>query len=117
MKKKIFAGASSGILASMLILGAGNVYADTSADSTPTEIYTPGSLNRGMHMMHRFNSVTKVHSLATQLGISEETVRNELQSGKSVKQILLDHGITGVELQKAFSHKEKKNAKGWKKNQ
>ncbi len=99
IKKRFLAGASSSILASMLLFSSGHVYADTI--EAPIPAYTSRQ-ESGMHMMHRFNSVTKINSLALQLGLNPEDVRAELSRGKSVKELLLDKGITGTELEKAF---------------
>jgi DNA-binding CsgD family transcriptional regulator len=44
-----------------------------------------------------------VEALANNLGLNSIEIKQELISGKSLKQILLENGITPDELQVAFS--------------
>ncbi len=111
MKKALFAGASSGIVAGMLLVGSSTVFADTTADySVPA--YTQNASATGMHMMHRWNSTTKINALANHLGLNTDEVNQELKSGKTLKQILQENGIVPGQLQKALI--SKKNSKTWK---
>jgi hypothetical protein len=108
MGKRFLVGASSSIVAGMLIMGsASNLYADTI--DTPinnTQSYSQNAKS-GMHMMHRWNSHTKAGGLAAQLGLDPATVKAELKSGKTMKQILQDNGIVPGQLQKAFDSAKK----------
>ena len=114
MKKVLFAGASSGIVASMLLTGSSTVFADTVADySVPA--YTQNTSPKGMHMMHRWNGASKATSLANQLGLDPSLVKDELKSGKKLKQILQENGIVPEQLQKALT--SKKSSKTWKNSQ
>ncbi len=105
MKKRILLGASSGILAGMMWMGSGTAYAETQDYASPTEIT---SNPKGMHLMHSWNSSPKVGKLAASLGLDTATVKEELKSGKTLKQILQDNGIVPDQLQKAFTVKSKK---------
>ncbi len=113
MRKRFIAGASGSILASMLFVGGATAFADTVEYSAPNVPSQNASIPNGMHMMHRFNSVTKINSLASQLGISSDEIKTELQSGKTLKQILQERGIVPGQLERAFSarHKSKKSKK------
>ena len=108
MKKAIMAGASSGIVAGMFLVGSSTVFADTTAvDSAenPTSSYTQNTNNTGMHIMHRWNRATKINALANSLGLDKRQIRQELKSGKTLKQILQENGIVPAELDKAFNGK------------
>ncbi|MES2213431.1 MAG: hypothetical protein V4473_01150 [Patescibacteria group bacterium] len=108
VKKRILLGASSGILAGMMWMGSGTAYADTQDYSSPTEQV---SAPTGMHLMHSWNSTAKVGKLATSLGLDRGMVKKELKSGKTLKQILQEHGIVPDQLDKAFTIKNKKSFK------
>jgi len=96
IKNKFMAGARGGILTSMMLVGAASASAQTVADyASPVQTSRNTS---GMHMMHRYNSKTKVSALVRGLGLSKETVRGELATGKTIKQILQEHGITMDQL-------------------
>lgn len=99
------AGASSGIVAGMFLVGSNVAFADTTNYSAPA--YTQNTSANGMHMMRRWNSKGKINTLATQLGLDPNEIRNELKSGKTLKQILQENGIVPGQLQKAF-YKNKK---------
>ena len=91
----------------MFLVGGTNVaFAETSDYSIP--ISAQGARAMGMHMMHRWNSTTKVSSLATHLGLDSALVKQELKSGKTLKQILQENGIVPGQLQKAFENSDKK---------
>lgn len=96
IKNTFIAGARGGILTSMMLMGAASASAQTVTNYT-----SPVQSSRntsGMHMMHRYNSKTKVSALVRGLGLSKESVRSELASGKTIKQILQEHGITMDQL-------------------
>ena len=105
--KKILVGASRGIVAGMFLMGVSTpTFAETADYSVPS--YSKVSNVSGMHMMHRWNSKTKVNSLVNQLGLDSEQIKNEIKSGKSLKQILHENGIETSALHKAFVKKEQK---------
>ncbi len=110
MGKKFLVGASSSIVAGMLLVGTtGHVFADTN-DQTPAP-YEQTAGGSGMHMMHRWNSHTKAGNLAVQLGLDPQEVKAEIKSGKSVKQILQDHGIVPGQIQAALKTAKHRNKK------
>jgi hypothetical protein len=112
MKKAILAGASSGIVAGMILMGSGNTaYAETSELSVPA--YTQNAEPTGMHMMHKWNSVGKAGAIAGGFGLDKDMVKAELKSGKTMKQILQENGIVLNALDKNMRHI---NKKGWRKN-
>lgn len=112
--KRILVGASSSIVAGLLIVGANPAFADTTADYVPATFeQSTGDPHTGMHMMRSWNSDAKVGKLALQLGLDPEEVKQEIKSGKTVKQILQDNGIVPGQLQKAFSSNKKHS---WKKS-
>ena|SRR3989338_4947386 len=105
--KRLLVGASSSIVAGLLIAGtASNVFADTT-DYSPSSTYEQNAGETGMHMMHRWNSDTKAGTLAVQLGLNKEKIKQEIKSGKTVKQILQEHGIVPGQLQKALESGKK----------
>jgi hypothetical protein len=112
MKKAILAGASSGIVAGMILMGSGNTaYAETSELSVPA--YTQSSAPNGMHMMHKWNSVGKAGAIAGGFGLDKDVVRAELKSGKTMKQILQENGIVIKGDRKSGN---RMGVKGWRKN-
>ncbi|MEQ1561255.1 MAG: hypothetical protein ABL899_00870 [Nitrospira sp.] len=115
LKRAIFAGASSSIVAGMLLVGSSTVFAETSdfAESS-VPAYTQSTTDSGMHLMRRWNSTAKINSLANSLGLDPDEVKQELKSGKPLKQILQENGIVPNQLQKAFEGKKKTNNRHWK---
>lgn len=109
IRKNIIAGASGGIMAGMLIVGSSTAYAETADLSVPA--YTQDAASTGMHLMHRWNSPTKVNSLAVGLGLDPEKVKEELKSGKTLKQILQENGIVPAQIQKAITTNRKSHMK------
>jgi len=102
MRNRLIAGASTGILAGMIFMAGNTVFAETNDLSSPSNTSTAPS---GMHFMHRFNSETRAGSLATTLGLDKAQIKQELKSGKTMKQILQEHGIVPDQLHKAFTRK------------
>lgn len=105
MKRAIAAGAGGGMMAGMLIIGAGSAYAETTG-------YVRGAHKNtsSMHLMRRWNSESKINSLAVRLGLNKDKVKNGLRSGKGLKQILIENGIAPGEINRAFKkNKEKIN--------
>lgn len=112
--KKMLVGASSGIIAGMFLMGVGTPSITEASEfaeySAPA--YSQNSGAYGMHTMRRWNSKSKINSLINTLGLDQNKINEELNSGKTLKQILSENGIETTELQKAFSIKTKKN-KSW----
>ena len=114
MKKVLIASAGTSIMAGMLLMGVGHTaLAETLDYSAPA--YTQNSTTTGMHMMRRWNSGRKVSGLAKHLGLDSSLVTAELKSGKTVKQILQEHGIVPGQLGKAFESRTQHKGKNWKK--
>ncbi len=112
VKKAIIAGASSGIVAGMILMGSGNTaFAETSDLSIPA--YTQNASANGMHFTHKWNSVGRAGVIASGLGLDKEQVKQELKSGKTMKQILQEHGIVLNNVDKNANNKH--HAKGWRK--
>jgi hypothetical protein len=109
MKKVLWAGASTSVLAGMFLVGGGAVIADTIDQPQVAQV---SKTQDGMHMMHRWNSEAKAGALAVQLGLSKNDVKRALKSGKPLKQILQENGIVPGQLQKAFESKENSSGKG-----
>ena len=106
IQRTIIAGASSGIVAGMLLMGtASTALAEATDLSVPA--YTENTA-KGMHLMHRWNSTKKASSLGVHLGLDRAKVKQELKSGKTLKQILQENGIVPDQLQKAFENSGKK---------
>ncbi len=99
MRKMIWEGARTGVLTSMILAGAALGGRSALAAVNPEYVASVTAKNAsGMHLTHRFNSPTKAATLAVQLGLDPQMVKSEMQSGKTLKQILLDHGITMNQL-------------------
>ena len=98
IKEKFLFGATSSIIAGVLFVGANTAFADVLEHVRPTKIERTSP----MHLMRRWNSVPKINALATQLGLDVGQVREELKSGKTLKQILQENGVDIKELHKAF---------------
>lgn len=113
MKKAIIAGASTGIVAGMILMGGNTALAESAELTNP--FYAQSTSATGMHMMHRFNSLPKINSLAADLGLDPVLVREEINSGKTLKQVMQDHGIVLSQIDKAFSKKTSRNNKNWRK--
>ncbi len=108
------AGAGTGIVAGMLLVSSSTVFADT--DAPIASPYAQNTNLTGMHMMHRWNSATKINALANSLGLDTSTVTSELKSGKNLKQILQENSIVPGQLQKALTSKKGGQKKAWKKS-
>jgi hypothetical protein len=102
MKRSLLVGASGGLLAGVLLAGAGTAYAE-SADYAAPQASIASTTIPGMHMMRRWNSGAKAGGLAAKLGLDKAEMRQEMKSGKTLKQILQEHGIVPDQLYKAFS--------------
>ncbi len=114
IKDSIMVGAGTGIVAGMILMGTGSA-ALAEGVETGVPAYSQNASNTGMHIMHRWNSPTKVSSLASSLGLDREAVREGIKSGKTLKQVLQDNGIVPSQIQKAFGE-ERGHKKGWRKN-
>ena len=114
VKKVIIAGASSGIMAGMLLMGVSNVaLAETADISTPG--YSQSTNDTGMHMMRRWNTPKGQTAIAGGLGLSRAQIRQELKSGKTMKQIMQEHGIDTSVLHGKVGERNM-GARGWRKN-
>ncbi|MFZ2522261.1 MAG: hypothetical protein WAX44_00235 [Minisyncoccia bacterium] len=107
MRKAVIASASGSLMAGMLLVGAGNVYAE-SLDALSLVNKTELS---GMHLMHKWDSVTRVSSIASRIGLDPEVLRKEIRSGKTMKQILQENGITPKDLGVALGSNKKSQMK------
>ena len=96
MKKIIWDSARGSILTGMIVMGAGTAFAQTPSDYVPP-VQTSRNAS-GMHTMHRFKSQAKIQAVVSGLGLSRSTIKEELKSGKTIKQILQEHGITMDQL-------------------
>lgn len=114
IKNTIITSAGTGIMAGMLLVGGNTAYAE--AHDMPVQAYSQNAAGTGMHIMHKWNSVTKINSLAGSLGLDKAKVAEEVKNGKTLKQILQDNGIVPSQIQKAFVNKKQHEKKGWKKN-
>ena len=102
MKEKLWAGASGGLLAGMMLVSANTAFAQVPLNHRMTEQYTQDIRISGktsaMHTMRRWNSVSRINSLASQLGITSDEIKAEIKSGKTIKQILLEKGFDTSQL-------------------
>ncbi len=115
VKNALIAGASSGIVAGMILMGSSNTaLADSSDMSTTLPAYSESTTLTSMHMMHRWTSPAKINTLAAQLGLDPQVIKQEINSGKTMKQILQDNGIVPSELQQAYGKTPPKGKKNWK---
>lgn len=114
MKKAIMAGASSGIVAGMILMGTGNVAIAETIDQSATA-YTQNASDTGMHMMRRWNTPKGQTAVAGGLGLTRDQIKTELKSGKTMKQIMQEYGIDTTALKHASSRKGF-SGKGWRKN-
>ncbi len=89
MKKKRFL-ATGGLVTSMLIAGATQSYAQVSPTS-----------NQGIVRSKSLEIVSE------DLGINEEDFREELRSGKTPKEVLIDQGFNPAQIHKLFKEEDK----------
>ncbi len=107
MRKAVIASASGSLMAGMLLVGAGNVYAE-SLDALSLINKTELS---GMHLMHKWNSVTRASSIASRIGLDPDLLKREIRSGKTMKQILQENGISPKDLGVALDSNKKSQMK------
>ena len=113
IKESFIVGASSGLMAGMIFIGSANsVFAEGVDLNTPA--YTQNISSKGMHMMRKWNSKSRISALTNNLGLDQNYVNEELKSGKNIKQILSENGIDTTQLDKAFNGKSRH--KSWKKH-
>lgn len=111
IKDKFIASAGGGLVAGMIFMGTAN---SALAETVSFSNYPKSSVT-GMHVMRRWNSKPRINTLINTLGLDESFVKDELKSGKSIKQILVENGISTDSLDKAFNGKSRH--KSWKKYQ
>ena len=108
MKRTLVMGASSGIVAGMILMGsARTVLAETAENFIPA--YSQNTTVKGMHLLRRWNSPSKINSLVGSLGLNSNEVKQELKSGKTLKQILQENGIDTTLLHRAFGNFDRKH--------
>ncbi len=110
IKERFIVGASGGLMAGMIFIGSANTVLAEGADLKSS--YSQ-SATSGMHVMHKWNSKSRVNALASNLGLEQSYIDEELKSGKTVKQILQENGVDTTKLNKAFG---KNKNKSWRKN-
>lgn len=115
IKKAIWAGASTGVVTGLIIMGVASP-AITEASESAVTSYTQNTGISPMHTMRRWNSPSRATSLAVSLGLDPDMVSQEIKSGKHMKQILQENGIMPDQIQKAFNSNSKKshNKRMWK---
>ena len=97
VKKAIIAGASTGIVAGLILMGYSNTaLADTTDLSIPA--YTQSTSDTGVHVMRKWNTPKGLNALAGMLGLDRDEIRNELKSGKTIKQIMQEYGVNPSDL-------------------
>lgn len=52
---------------------------------------------------------TQIATIASQLGLDAHQIQAEIESGKTLRQILIDHNITADQIRKVFDAHQKKN--------
>lgn len=112
IKEKFIVGASGGLVAGMIFIGSANTVL---AETITRPGYSKVATTTGMHVMRRWNTRQKINSLVNTLGLDPNLVQEELNSGKSVKQILIDNGVDTSGLDKALNGHSRH--KSWKKHQ
>lgn len=101
MKRAILAGASSGIVAGMIFMAStSTAFADTVDANVPS--FIQNTSDSGVHMMRRWKSGKGVKSIAKSLGLSREKIKEELRSGKTMKQIMQENGIDPAEVSRGL---------------
>ncbi|MBA3732774.1 hypothetical protein H0W91_00125 [Patescibacteria group bacterium] len=115
VKNTLWTGASTGLMAGMLLMGTGRALAADTTEYATVPYSDTQTQTTGMHMMHRWNSSKKINALATHLGLDVDKVNEEIKSGATLKQILQENGIVPGQLEKAFSVKKNGPQKKWKK--
>ncbi|MFZ2523182.1 MAG: hypothetical protein WAW92_02235 [Minisyncoccia bacterium] len=111
IKDKFIASAGGGLVAGMIFIGTAN---SALADTIRAPGYQKSSVT-GMHVMRRWNSRPKINALASNLGIDQTIMEEELKSGKNLKQILTENGLNADSLDRAFNSKSRH--KSWKNHQ
>jgi len=114
IKESFIVGASGGLVAGMIFMGSANTALAEGAETRTSYYQSLGANSTGMHLMRKWNSRTKIEALASNLGLDQRLVSQELKSGKNLKQILLESGLDTTELDKAFNGKSRH--KSWKKH-
>ncbi len=98
VKDALIASAGSGMVAGMLFIGGNTALAESRELQTPSYSRTVS----GMHLMHKWSSPGNASSLGGYLGLTKEEIKQELKSGKTMKQIMQEHGLTPNDLGSVF---------------
>jgi len=115
-KKAIWAGASTGVVTGLILMGSTNTALAETVDSSIPTFTQEVKVSSPMHMMGRWKSARRAGNLAASLGLDPNEVKTEIKSGKGMKQILQEHGITPQELQGAFVGRKSQAKRMWKQN-
>ncbi len=117
-KKAIWAGASTGVVTGLILMGTTNAALADTVDNVNSSVPTFNKEIKvsPMHMMGHWKSAKRAGNLATSLGLDPNEVKTELKSGKGLKQILQEHGIVPQELEKAFVGRKSQAKRMWKHN-
>ena len=108
MKRTLVMGASSGIVAGMILMGsARTVLAETAENFIPA--YSQNTTVKGMHLLRRSNSPARINTLAGSFGLNSDEVKKELKSGKTMKQVLQENGVDTTLLHKVFKNSGRKH--------
>jgi hypothetical protein len=110
IKDRFIASAGGGLVAGMIFIGSANTVL---AETINTPSYSRVSTTTGMHVMRRWNSRQRINTLVNTLGLDQATIDEEIKSGKTIKQILVENGVDTSSLDKAFNGKSRH--KTWKK--
>lgn len=111
IKERFLVGASGGLMAGMIFIGSASTVLAEGTDLRASS-YSQ-SITSDMHVMHKWKSKSRINALASNLGLDQDYIDQELKSGKTLKQILQENGVDTAKLNKAFN---KKGNKSWKKN-
>lgn len=113
IKESFIVGASSGLIAGIIFIGSANTALAESLDFR-TSSYSQNISYKGMHIMRKWNSRSRISALANNLGLDQTYISEELKSGKNIKQILSENGVDTSQLNKAFNSRSRH--KSWKKH-
>lgn len=95
MYKKILV--TSGVVSSLLLTGAATTFAQT---STVDQV-------KDTRPMHRMLTAEHVADMAAKLGLNADELKQELEAGKKLPEILAEHNITKDQMDKLFPRPER----------
>lgn len=94
MYKKILV--TGGVVSSLLLTGTATTFAQT---STTDQV-------KDMRPMHRMHTAEHIADMAAKLGLNADEVKQELDAGKKLPDILKEHNITKEQMDKLFPRPE-----------